>query len=154
MVSMTAYPWHARTRRHREMDQLFNRVWTGSQNLNQPAAFTPASEVLSSNDGWHVRLALPGVDPAHAHIDVAGSTLTVSGERVPAMIEGDVPVREIPYGRFERTFSLLDAIDAEKVSASYRDGMLEIALPLKESAKRRRIEIATDDQRKALKHVA
>ena len=50
---------------------------------------------------------------------------------------------EISYGKFEREFTLPEDIDQGKVEATYRHGMLELTLPLTESAKPRRIEIAT-----------
>jgi HSP20 family molecular chaperone IbpA len=58
--------------------------------------------------------------------------------------DGVEPVlSEISYGKFEREFTLPDEIDQEKVQAAYRHGMLELTLPLEESAKPRRIDIQT-----------
>jgi HSP20 family protein len=133
---------------HREMDRLFGREYGDS---GTPGAFAPALEVHSGKDAWHVRVALPGVDPKNVQIDLSGDTLTIRGERSPIQPVGtdkaQTHVSEIAYGRFERILTLPDAIDSEKVSASYNNGMLELALPLRESVKPRRIEVKGGDQK-------
>jgi HSP20 family protein len=139
---------------HRDMDRLFDRVFGGRETgTGAEGLFTPAMDVYRSGDGWRAEVALPGIDPKEVQIDVAGSTLTVRGERKWGKEDGERHLSEIRYGRFERTITLPDAIDGDKVQASYRNGVLAIELPLKESAKPRRIEIATAD-RKALKGAA
>ena len=65
----------------------------------------------------------------------------IKGERSENTRDAEMHVSEIRYGRFERTFALPAKVEAEKVTANYRNGMLELALPLAESAKPRRIEI-------------
>jgi HSP20 family protein len=132
---------------HREMDRLFGRAFadtptgTGTQ-----ASFVPAVEVATQKDGWAVRLAIPGVDPNDVQIEVAGNTLTVRGER--RREEKNEPYRtEFSYGRFERTLTLPESIDGEKVTANYRNGMLDLRLPLHESVKPRKIQIAVDKEK-------
>lgn len=134
---------------HRELDRLFNRIF-GEERVSTFQSwetFSPAMEVYTDNDACTVRLSLPGVDPKQVDVRVMGQTLTVRGERRrPADISEDrLYVSEIPYGRFERVFTLPEAVDSEKVKASYVNGVLEITLPLKEAAKPRRIEIATPE---------
>jgi HSP20 family protein len=132
---------------HREMDRLFGRAYGDSG----AGAFAPAVEVLSSKDAWHVRVALPGIDPKNVQIDLAGDTLTIRGERSRIQPVGSdkaqAHVSEIAYGRFERTLTLPDAIDSDKVNATYNNGMLELSLPLRESLKPRRIEVTGGDQK-------
>ena len=147
-------PFEELTSLHREMDRLFQRSFGDSQTASQlPAAFAPAIEVTSEKDGWNVRLALPGVEPKDVHIEVAGNALTVKGER---RYEGKAEpyLTEITYGRFERTLQLPDSIDGEKVAATYRNGLLELRLPLRESVKPRKIEIAVDAGKKEDKQLA
>jgi HSP20 family protein len=55
------------------------------------------------------------------------------------------------YGKFEREFTLPADLDADRVKAQYRDGVLELTLPIKESAKPRRIEISTMPEMKQVK---
>jgi len=83
---------------------------------------------------------------------VTGNTLTVRGERATTKGESREPsLSEISYGRFERTFTIPKAVDANKVSASSRHGMLELTLPFEEAAKPRRIEITGAEGAKAIK---
>jgi HSP20 family protein len=94
------------------------------------------------------------VDPKDVNIEVAGNTMTVRGERRREH-KVDPYLSEITYGRFERTLTLPESIDAEKVTAGYRNGLLELTLPLKESVKPRKIEIAVDrNEQKTLTGVA
>ena len=145
-------PFDELTSLHREMDRIFGRTFGESQ-ASTGSTFAPALEVASGKDGWHVRVALPGIDPKNVQIDLAGDTLTIRGERtrtVPASEKNHSRVTEIAYGRFERTLTLPDAIDQEKVSATYNNGMLELALPLRESVKPRRIEVKSAGEPKTL----
>jgi HSP20 family protein len=148
-------PFEDLTTLHREMDRLFSRAFDNPATpTGANAAFVPAIEVDSEKDGWNVRLALPGVDPKDVHIEVAANSLTVRGERRRER-KSESYLSEITYGRFERTLTLPESIDAEKVRAAYRNGLLELTLPLKESVKPRKIEIAVDrDEQKTLTGVA
>jgi HSP20 family protein len=141
-------PFEELTSLHREMDRLFGRAFGDAQAAPAgQASFAPAIEVTSEKDGWNVRLALPGVDPKDVHIEVAANTLTVRGERRREG-KGEPYLSEITYGRFERTLQLPESIDGEKVAATYRNGLLELRLPLRESVKPRKIEIAVEDEKK------
>ena len=138
-------PFEELTTLHREMDRLFQRAWGDTPAVNQPASFAPAIEVTSEKDGWNVRLAVPGVDPKDVQIEVARNTLIVRGER-RSESKTEPYMSEFSYGRFERTLQLPDTIDAEKVGATYRNGLLELRLPLHERVKPRKIEIAVDSK--------
>jgi HSP20 family protein len=93
-------------------------------------------DLSSTEDGWRVRVALPGISPEHVRVDLAGSTLHVQASEQ----DGDRVVR-----RYEQVFTLPEAVDPEKIHASFRHGLLDIALPYKEAVKPRRIEISTDE---------
>jgi HSP20 family protein len=103
-------------------------------------AFTPAADVRRDGETWKVALALPGISPDKVDIDIVGRTLRVRGERT-AEEKTDPILSEIPFGRFEREFTLPEEIDAKHVQATYRHGMLELVLPLAEGAKPRRIAV-------------
>jgi len=126
---------------HREVDRLFG--WTRGEAPARPTegSWVPATEVTSGKDGWHLRIALPGIDSKEVSVDLHGNTLSIKGERSENTRDAEMHVSEIRYGRFERIFALPAKVEAEKVTANYRNGMLELALPLAESAKPRRIEI-------------
>ena len=141
MLSMTRWnPLTELNSLHREMDRVFGRYY-GPEGATPRPAWTPATEITSDKEGWTLRMALPGVEPKEVDIDLHGSSLTISGERASATRDGGHRVSELGYGRFERSFTLPSNVDAEKVAARYANGMLELTLPLAETAKPRRIAI-------------
>jgi HSP20 family protein len=100
--------------------------------------------VNQTDDGWRIDVPLPGIDPKDVAIEVAGNNLTIRAE-VPTD-EG-----EKNEGRYERTFTIPQFLDLEKLTASHRHGMLRLTLPLKESVKPRRVQIETQvEDRKQL----
>ncbi|OLD15728.1 MAG: hypothetical protein AUJ01_11610 [Acidobacteria bacterium 13_1_40CM_3_65_5] len=77
----------------------------------------PSASIVSSEDGWRLQVALPGVSPENVDVNVAGQTVHIRA---------------------------IEREDTEKVSATFRHGLLELTLPLKETLKPRRIEISTE----------
>ena len=142
MLSLTRWnPFEELTSVHGEMDRVFGRSW-GEYPEGERRPWVPATEVTSGKDGWKVRIALSGIDPKGVHVDLNADVLTVKGERTVKKEEGEEHISEIGYGRFERSFTLRDNVDVEKVSATFEHGMLELVLPMAEAAKPRRIEIS------------
>jgi HSP20 family protein len=140
---------------HRDLDSLFGRVFeetTRPQTVDSIGAFTPAADVKRDGDKWMISMAIPGIAPEQVEINVVARTLRVRGERgLDKDREKVQPIlSEISYGRFEREFTLPEDIDSEKVQATYRHGMLELMLPLKEGAKPRRIEVDVTPEAKQL----
>ena len=86
---------------------------------------------------------MPGVDPKEVELHLRGNNLTVSGEhKSKAEKKGaDHLQQEFSYERFERTIVLPDGVDAQKLTAEYNNGVLEVTAPLSESALPKRIEI-------------
>jgi len=149
MLGMTRWtPFTELATLHRDLDSLFGRVFGESgrpQSSTPVLTFTPSADVTKAGDKWTVSMALPGIEPKNVEINIVGRALRVRGERpFDGYTDGVEPVlSEISYGKFEREFTLPDEIDQEKVQAAYRHGMLELTLPLRESAKPRRIQIET-----------
>ena len=128
---------------HREVDRLFNQVW--SEMPLRPAVNASPSfpfQVRSSEDGWTVDVPMPGIDPKDVKLEVAGNTLSIR-----AAAPGDQ--NGAPVARFEQSLTVPQFVDLEKLSATHRHGMLRLALPIKDSVKPRQIEIKTEreDQR-------
>jgi len=136
-------PFEEMANLHREMDRMFDWV-SHVPPASKSSSWIPATDVTSSQDGWTLRMALPGVESNNVRIDFNGRMLAVSGERSPDSDEVDARrrVSEIGYGRFERSFTLPDSVAADKVSARFDNGMLVVTLPVADAAKPRRIEIA------------
>jgi HSP20 family protein len=134
----------------RDFDQIFNRFlsWPSTQEgVTLNAGFAPAIESFISKDGkkFHCQLMLPGIDPKDVNIQVQGNTLTVSGERreTRETKEADFLHREITYGSFQRSLTIPEGVDKDRLSAEYRDGMLEITAPVSAAALPKRIEVKT-----------
>jgi HSP20 family protein len=150
MLGMTRWtPWTELAGVHRDLDSLFNRVFSDTIRSPSVEAFTPAANVRRDGETWKVALALPGISPDDVDIDIVGRSLRVRGERTAE--ENTEPIMsEIPYGRFERAFTLPEEIDAKHVQATYRHGMLELVLPLSEAAKPHRIAVKAAPEGKQL----
>ena len=144
MLSMTRWnPFEDLTNLHREMDRAFGRYAGNEPAAVSTAAWIPATEVGSDEESCTVRVALPGIDPNQVHVDLHGNSLTISGERTRTEPNGQGYSSEFRYGTFERAFTLPTKVDTENVTARYDNGMLELTLPLSETAKPRRIAIGT-----------
>jgi HSP20 family protein len=93
-------------------------------------AWTPAADVYETGDSFVVLMELPGIDEDDVEVAVDGERLVVRGERRPRL--GARPDRfhrmERSHGPFARSFALTQAVDPERVSAQFRDGLLRIEL--------------------------
>jgi HSP20 family protein len=143
----------------RDFDQMFNRMlsdWPFGETRTASTAgtFAPAVESYVDKDAktYNLRIALPGVDPKEVQIHAQGNTLTISGERKVkrAGKEVDVHFEEISYGAFERTLTLPEGVDADKLNAEYRNGVLELTAPVAAAALPRRIEVKTTPMAKQI----
>jgi HSP20 family protein len=132
----------------REMDELFGDVW-GRAGLTsrRQTEFSPPLDVYYCNvepksagePKAIVKVDVAGVDMSRISLEVAGRRLRISGERAVQEIEGRVYEQlEIPSGPFQRTVELSAAVDAERASATYEDGILRIELPLVDEGARTR----------------
>lgn len=105
--------------------------------------WTPAVDVSEKAEAFVFTVELPGIRPEAVEIVVKDNHLTIKGERQPVESKEGVRVhhRERPSGRFARVFRLHKAVDAEKVTATYRDGLLEVLAPLHAEVKPRKISV-------------
>jgi HSP20 family protein len=92
---------------------------------------------------YHLSIALAGVDPKDIELNVQGNNLTVSGEQKISeeKKEADFVYQEFAYGRFERTITLPEGVDTQKLTAEYKNGVLEITAPMNANALPRKVEI-------------
>jgi HSP20 family protein len=130
----------------RQMDSLFGlRSWPSSIRAANRGAY-PAMNVGMTNDAFEIYAFAPGIDPAKLEVSIDKGLLTIAGERTAELPEASEKVNvyadERFDGSFRRVISLPEDVDATRVNASYRDGILRIAVPKLEKAKPRRIEVA------------
>ncbi|MDP9389273.1 MAG: Hsp20/alpha crystallin family protein [Actinomycetota bacterium] len=125
----------------RELDRLAQQG-----NWAAPPSRTSVMPMDAYRRGDHflVHFDLPGVDPASVELTIEKNVLTVRAERSWQRQEGDeVVVAERPQGAFTRQLFLGEGLDAERVSATYDQGVLTISVPVAEQAKPRKVEINT-----------
>ncbi len=127
----------------REIDNMFNTFMTFPRIETENADFTPRVDIRETNDNVRLVFELPGMEKKDIKVVVKDNVLTVSGERKVSTDDSEVRfVRsEIFVGSFTRSFTLPETIDAEKISADYRNGLLEITLAKKEAVKPKEIEV-------------
>jgi HSP20 family protein len=127
-----------------EMDRLFQSLLPASaRGGNGPeSTWAPPADIRESADAYLVRMDLPGIDPKNVNVSVHDKRLTVRGERREKTEDKSETWHRVEryHGTFERSFEL-DAVAADRISASYRDGVLEITIPKSEAAKPREIQI-------------
>ena len=130
----------------RQVDQLFGpRGWPSSIRAANRGAF-PALNVGNTGDAVEIYAFAPGIDLSKLEVSVDKGLLTIAGERAADLPEASDKVNvyadERFDGSFRRVISLPDDVDASRVDASYRDGILRIVVPKLEKSKPRRIEVA------------
>jgi HSP20 family protein len=129
----------------RQMDQLFGHGASPSSiRASQRGAFPPIN-MGSSPDAVEIYAFAPGVDIEKVDVSVDRGLLTIAGERNTALPADSDKVSifaaERFDGAFRRVVSLPEDADPTRVEARYRDGILRIVVPKRESSKPRRIEV-------------
>lgn len=106
-------------------------------------SWAPAVDIFERGDDLLIRAEIPGVEKDDIDINVENNTLSIRGQRRREKeCDEDRTYRtERVFGSFVRTFSLPRTVDSSRISASYRNGVLELRLPKAEEAKPKRIEI-------------
>lgn len=132
---------------HNEMNRLFSRFggiggFEGGQSHGGGQWMLPV-DVFEGTEELTLKAALPGVDPGDVNIEVNDGVLTISAERKHEDKGEKDGYRwiEQQYGTFSRSLTLPRYADAEHIKAHYNNGVLELTVPKKESAKPRRIEL-------------
>jgi HSP20 family protein len=132
-------------------DDLLNRDllnW-GLNNNSETNTTIPAVNIKETKDSFNVELAAPGMRKEDFKVELDGNQLTISSEKrleEESTDENRYTKREFSYQSFQRTFQLpKEVVDADKIEARYKDGLLHLVIPKKEEAKQkppRMIQIA------------
>ncbi|HZQ21440.1 MAG TPA: Hsp20/alpha crystallin family protein [Terriglobales bacterium] len=107
--------------------------------------FVPPADIFEDDNNVELRVELPGVDEKDLNITIQDNVLTVEGERKLQERERrqNFLRRELPHGRFSRSFTLPGSASPEHVNASYVNGILHIRLGKRAEAKPKRIQISS-----------
>ena len=131
----------------REFDRLFRDSFTtfGGEREAEPSTrpWAPAVDIYETENSIVLKAELPGIDPKDVEVRVEDNTLYLKGERKFEKETKDENYHRVErsYGSFARSFSLPNSIDADKVVAEYKDGVLNLTLPKREEAKPKTIRI-------------
>jgi HSP20 family protein len=125
-----------------EVNRLFDFSWP-SRDSGLLSGWSPALDVFDDKDNLVVTAELPGMKKEEINLSLHDGVLTISGERKheSEKKEGDTFRSERYFGKFHRSVTLPTAVDANKVKASYKDGVLTVELPKAEEAKPKQIAV-------------
>jgi HSP20 family protein len=130
------------------IDRMFEEMTRGF-GLDAPAAagvYAPSLEVAETAEAWRVAAELPGVAQADVEVSVTDNVLTIRGEKKrDAAPEGVRLSRdERRFGKFVRSIEFPGDVDAAKVSARVKDGVLVVTLPKAEASKPKTISVKVE----------
>ncbi|HEV2984582.1 MAG TPA: Hsp20/alpha crystallin family protein [Vicinamibacterales bacterium] len=126
------------------VSRLLQGFYGGPQEDLARSSWVPPVDIYSN--GQHelvLKAELPDIKEEEIDLTVENNTLTLRGERKLETGVGEEQFHRIErsYGSFARTFALPPTVDASKVSAEYKAGVLTVRLPLREEAKRKQIKV-------------
>ncbi len=134
-----------------DLQDEINRVFRGynprtSNERAEMAAWVPAVDILEEKEAVKLTAELPGMKKEDVKIGIEDGVLTIKGERKFSEERNrDNYYRiERSYGSFSRSFTLPPTVEADKIKANMKDGILELYLPKKEEAKPKEIEIKVE----------
>jgi len=109
----------------------------------ETGTWLPKVDIYETDERYVINAEIPGLKKEDIDIDLKENTLTIKGEKkFEEKTEKDNYVRvERRYGTFQRSFALSENADAEKINASYSNGVLKVSIPKKEEAKPKQIKV-------------
>jgi HSP20 family protein len=128
-----------------DMDRLFNTFF-GTKPQTMEDMWRPAIDIEENNGNLLVRAEVPGMKKEDIKVAVKDNVLTISGERKKENETKNKTFHRIErsYGKFSRMIRLPAEVDADKVKASYKEGVLHVTLPTPEEMKPKQIEVKVD----------
>jgi HSP20 family protein len=135
------------------MQDRMNRIWgnvydRGHDDVTSRGAWTPPVDIYET-DGRDIVLKaeLPGLTREQIEVTVENNVLTIRGERRPeeGIAQDKYHRMERVAGAFSRSFTLPNTLDAGRVRADYRDGVLTVAVPVREETRPRQIQVEVNE---------
>lgn len=116
-----------------------------ARNFDGQRMVAPAVDIFEEADAFVVKAELAGVKPEEIHVDVENGVLTLKGERKLDREEKKDGYHRIErwFGSFQRQFTLPRTVDAERIEAQTKDGVLTVRIPKKGEAKAQKISVKT-----------
>ena len=130
-------PWRSQFRRSLFDIEPFRRTGT-------VFGAVPAVDVVETDKAYEITAELPGMDEKNLDVKIANGVLSIKGEKRDEKEEKqkDYYLRERSFGSFERAFQVPEGVDADKIEASFKKGVLTVTLPKSAEAQRSEKKIA------------
>jgi HSP20 family protein len=141
----------------REIDRLFDDLQWGPWRLPSPRSLfdvepfrqvswakAPAVDIVDTEKSYEITAELPGMDEKNVEVKFANGVLTIKGEKKEEKEENkkDYHLSERRYGSFQRSFTVPEGVDAEKIEATFKNGVLTVSLPKTPEAQKQEKQIA------------
>jgi HSP20 family protein len=143
-----------------DLDRLFGSPFGLTETSGRGRGWQPSLDVFRRDNDLVVRADLPGLTKDDVNVEITDEAIVIEGERQEEREEkerSDIYVRERRYGRFLRTIPLPEDVDVQRARANFRNGTLEVVVPLTERARAkrsRRIEIGEGETQPAAARAA
>jgi HSP20 family protein len=127
-----------------ELNRIFDGFYRGVPDTNERfTTYGPDVDIKETNNDVHISVEIPGIDQKDIKVHVRENVVTLRGEkkRQQEIENTNYHLSERCFGSFERSFTLPTNIQADKVSATYTNGVLNINLPKAEEAKPKEIPV-------------
>ncbi len=132
----------------REMDRLWDSIFEGrsGRSPEELGEWHPTLDISETKNDFVVKAELPGIDSKDIDISLTNDVLTIKGEKKQEKDEKNENYHlvERSYGSFVRSVRLPGEIQSDKISASYKNGILRVTLPKSEAAKKKEIKIKVE----------
>ncbi len=126
----------------REVRKKEAKAPEGAERTRARRVYSPAVDIIERGDDIMVIADMAGVDEKSVDVTLEKNVLTIYGRVEPEIPEGhELLDSEYGVGDYQRTFSLSDEVDRDRIRASVKDGVLKLVLPKAEAAKARKIEV-------------
>ncbi len=107
--------------------------------------FSPATDIVESDQGFYMYMDLPGVSRENLIIDLEENTLVISGRTGSSLGEEEKFIdREFTDGEYNRRFTIADVVDRDNIKANLKNGVLELYLPKMPEVQPRKIQITAE----------
>lgn len=140
-------PWTGMTSLRKDMDRLFDRFFeTGWPEAPTLGAWEPTVDITEDKEAVTVKAELPGVEQNDIGVSLQDGVLTIKGEKHAEKEEKDKRYHRVErsYGTFVRSIRMPAAVEAGKVTAKFKDGVVVITLPKAPEAKGTTIAVKAD----------
>ncbi len=129
-----------------EMNNLLNRIWHAGVSTGplDGQSWAPLIDLVEGDDAYTLYADMPGVNGADVELTHVGNTLTLRGERGKPEGVADDSRRlrgERRFGPFCRAIDLPDGIDADRLSAKFSAGVMEVTIPKSESSRPKTVKV-------------